>query len=116
MLTIEACDIGNLCSEQDFQIEVAGDVNIYNGMSPNGDKKNEFFSCNILGTIPNTEKNVVSIFNRWGSKVFEVSDYNNTTHVFKGLGDTGDELPSGTYFFIKFFLPQQEKVKQDIFN
>ncbi|MBL7877233.1 MAG: gliding motility-associated C-terminal domain-containing protein, partial [Cyclobacteriaceae bacterium] len=104
LLTIEACDIGNLCSEQNFQIEVAGDVNIYNGISPNGDQKNEIFYLQYLGTIPDTEKNLVSIYNRWGSKVFEVSDYNNTTRVFKGLADSGEELPSGTYFYKIVFL------------
>jgi gliding motility-associated-like protein len=115
LLTIEACDIGNLCSEQDFLIEVAGDVNVYNGMSPNGDQKNEIFFLQYLGAIPDTEKNQVSIYNRWGSKVFEVSDYNNTTHVFKGLADNGEELPSGTYFY-KIVYTTTGKSKTGIYN
>jgi hypothetical protein len=28
-----------------------------------------------------------------------VSNYNNTTNVFRGLSDNGNELPSGTYFY-----------------
>ncbi len=50
-------------------------------------------------SIPETQKNKVTIFNRWGSKVFEVSNYNNTTNVFRGLNNEGTELPTGTYFF-----------------
>jgi len=104
LLTIEACDIGNLCSEQEFIIEVAGDINVYNGISPNGDQKNDIFYLQYVGVIPDTEKNRVSIFNRWGTRVFEVSDYNNTTAVFKGLSDKGEELPSGTYFYKIVFI------------
>jgi len=33
-----------------------------------------------------------------GSTVFEVDNYNNT-NIFKGLTNTGNELPSGTYFY-----------------
>ena len=47
---------------------------------------------------------MVSIYNRWGDKVFEISGYDNSSRVFtgkanrlRGLG--GDELPEGTYFF-----------------
>ena len=98
-ITIQACDISGLCSTQSFTIEVAGDINVYNGMSPNNDAKNEIFNIQYIDVIPGMEKNKVSIFNRWGSSVFEVSDYNNTTRVFKGLGNNGEELPSGTYFY-----------------
>ena len=30
---------------------------------------------------------------------FEVTDYNNTTKVFSGLNNSGNELPSGTYYY-----------------
>jgi gliding motility-associated-like protein len=78
---------------------VAGDVKVYNGMSPNNDKKNEIFFIQYIDVIPGMAKNTVSIYNRWGSAVFEITDYNNTTRVFKGLGNNGEELPSGTYFY-----------------
>jgi gliding motility-associated-like protein len=41
----------------------------------------------------------VSIFNRWGDEVFSISDYDNKTRVFAGLGTSGSKLPSGTYFY-----------------
>lgn len=43
--------------------------------------------------------NHVTIFNRWGDAVFEVSNYNNTDRAFKGLGKNGQKLPSGTYYY-----------------
>jgi gliding motility-associated-like protein len=98
-IVIRACDESSLCTEQTFTIEVAGDIKVYNGMSPNNDKKNEIFFIQYIDVIPGMAKNTVSIYNRWGSVVFEITDYNNTTRVFKGLGNNGEELPSGTYFY-----------------
>lgn len=44
-------------------------------------------------------KNKVTIFNRWGDQVFEISGYDNDTRRFEGKNDSGKELPSGTYFY-----------------
>ncbi len=79
------------------------DVVIYNLVSPNGDGKNDYF------TIANIEKfsnNNVEIFNRWGAKVYETSNYGNTGNVFKGYSEgkvtvrKNQKLPTGTYFYI----------------
>ncbi|MBL7871051.1 MAG: gliding motility-associated C-terminal domain-containing protein, partial [Cyclobacteriaceae bacterium] len=98
-IKIRACDSSGLCSEQTFTIEVAGDIKVYNGLSPNNDMRNEILYIQYIDVIPGMQKNTVSIYNRWGSKVFETSDYNNSTRVFKGVNNNGDDLPSGTYFY-----------------
>lgn len=98
-IEIEACDTNNTCTQQVFTIEVSGDLVIYNAVSPNGDGLNETFILENISTLPETQKNKVTIYNRWGSKVFEVENYNNDDRVFKGIGDNGGELPSGTYFY-----------------
>ncbi len=91
-ITIQVCDLLNSCSQITLQIEVEGEIVAFNGISPNGDSKNDFFLLeNIQFLGPN---NTVKIFNRWGDKVFEMNDYNNTTRVFDGK-----ELPSGVYFY-----------------
>jgi gliding motility-associated-like protein len=41
----------------------------------------------------------VTIYNRWGDVVFEVSDYDNQDNVFKGLNKNGSGLPNGTYYY-----------------
>jgi gliding motility-associated-like protein len=108
-VTIQVCDAFE-CTQQVLEIDVIGDIEIYNGISPNGDKRNDAFIIRYIDLFPETQKNKVTIFNRWGSKVFEVVDYNNTTNVFKGLSDSGNELPSGTYFYrIEFDLKDDRK-------
>jgi gliding motility-associated-like protein len=98
-LTIQVCDAFGACTQQVLEIDVIGDIEIYNGISPNGDEQNEIFLIRYIDLLPETQNNNVTIFNRWGSKVFEVADYNNSTKVFRGLNDSGNELPSGTYFY-----------------
>lgn len=60
-----------------------------NVFSPNGDGKNDFFKIPFLYGYPG---NSVAVFNRWGTKVFEGENYNNDWD--------GDDLPSGTYFYV----------------
>jgi len=98
-VTIRVCDVFGECTQQVLEIEVIGDIEIYNGISPNGDEQNDIFLIQYIDVLPDTQNNKVSIYNRWGSKVFEVSNYNNTINVFRGLNDNGNELPSGTYFY-----------------
>jgi gliding motility-associated-like protein len=102
-LTIEVCDMAGECAQRELEIEVIGDIMIYNAVSPNGDGKNDVFLIEYVDLMPDTQKNTVTIFNRWGDVVFETSDYNNTDRVFKGLNKSGNELPSGAYYYrIKF--------------
>jgi gliding motility-associated-like protein len=98
-LTIQVCDVFGECVQQQVEIKVIGELVIYNAVSPNGDFKNEIFRLEYIDLIPETQNNKVTIYNRWGSKVFEVKNYNNDDRAFKGLNDNGNELPSGTYFY-----------------
>ena len=97
--TLRACDTNGTCSEQEFEVEVVGDIIIYNAVSPNGDGKNEFFNIQYIEILPETRSNKVTIYNRWGDVVYEASDYDNNSNVFTGLNTNGKELPSGTYFY-----------------
>ncbi|UVD79177.1 gliding motility-associated C-terminal domain-containing protein [Myroides albus] len=80
-----------------------GDVVIYNLVSPNGDGKNDYFIIDNIERFPN---NTVEIFNRWGVRVYETSNYNSRGNVFNGYSDgrvTVDKselLPTGTYYYI----------------
>jgi gliding motility-associated-like protein len=98
-LTIQVCDVFGECTQQILEIDVIGDIEVYNGISPNNDNQNDIFLIQYIELLPDTQQNKVSIFNRWGSKVFEIENYNNTSNVFRGLNDNGNELPSGTYFY-----------------
>jgi len=75
------------------------DFFIPEGFSPNGDAINDLFV--IRGILYYPENSIV-IFNRWGNKVFEANPYQNTWdgRSSRGIRVGGDELPSGTYFYI----------------
>jgi CHU_C Type IX secretion signal domain/Ig-like domain CHU_C associated/Laminin B (Domain IV)/FG-GAP-like repeat/IPT/TIG domain len=103
-IIIEACNTNGLCAQQTFIIEVAGEVIVFNAVSPDG--KNPILHLQFIDTL--SPKNQVSIYNRWGDEVFSISDYDNKTRVFAGLANSGSKLPAGTYFY-KINLPSTGK-------
>lgn len=86
---------------------IEGDVVIYNLVSKNDDSKNDYFLIDNIYKFPN---NSVQIFNRWGVKVYDASNYdsagNGTTNVFRGYSEgrgtiaKNELLPTGTYYYI----------------
>lgn len=99
MITIEVCDLFGICTQQQLTIQVEGDIIVRTGFSPNGDTRNDFFQIDYIDLFPDTQQNRVTIYNRWGDVVFEISNYDNQSRVFSGLNKNGNELPSGTYFY-----------------
>jgi gliding motility-associated-like protein len=73
-------------------------ITVYNAVSVFEDGKNDYLQ--ILN-IEQYDKSTVSIFNRWGDRVFQMKAYNNDVRDkrFNGLSDAGNVLPSGTYFY-----------------
>ena len=70
------------------------------GISPNGDGKNDrlVFKGLYLRKIPNH----LSIYNRWGTLVYEMESYDNTF--------TGTSLPDGTYYYILDFFGKKPTI------
>lgn len=97
-ITLEVCDLSGLCVQQVIDIEVVGAVEVYNGMTPDGDGFNDFLFIKYIDVVEGASKNRVMIFNRWGDVVFDIENCNNIDRVFTGLSKNGAELPSGTYF------------------
>ncbi len=98
-VTIQACDLNLACAQQFLDIDVVGEVVVYNGLSPDGDGLNDFMLIRYIDVVEGASQNKVTIFNRWGAIVFDIDNYNNTDRVFAGLGNNGEELPTGTYFY-----------------
>jgi len=71
------------------------DISVFNGFSPNNDGVNETL---VIQGIDNFSNNTVSIFNRWGNRVFFQEGYTNS-EGWQGTFD-GKDLPDGTYFYI----------------
>jgi gliding motility-associated-like protein len=64
---------------------------IQKGISPNNDGKNDSFDLTYMGVKK------LSIFNRYGQDVYTKGNYTNEWH---GQGSNGDELPTGTYYYV----------------
>jgi hypothetical protein len=83
-------------------VDVVPDINPFNGISRNGDEKNPIFQINCIENFPG---NLVKIFNRAGTLVYEAEGYDNVEKYFdgksnKGITVMGNNLPDGTYFYI----------------
>ena len=91
------------CASATVTVDVVNKIVPYNGMSVNGDGKNDYFHIGGIERYPN---NVVRIYNRWGVKVFEAEGYDNVTRVFRGISngrvtiEQADKLPQGTYYYV----------------
>ncbi|MTI21205.1 gliding motility-associated C-terminal domain-containing protein, partial [Fulvivirga sp. RKSG066] len=93
-------DVNGCSYTETFSIEA--DINVFNGLSPNGDGVNDEWE---IGCIDDFLNNNVKIFNRSGALVYEVDQYNNSEIIFRGEGNRGiyignQELPDGTYFYV----------------
>ncbi len=90
-----------LCSDTMVYIHVKqpslDDITVFNGVSPNSDGNNDTWKVKGIEKYPD---NTVMIFNRWGDKVREFANYNNTTRAWEGKNEHGEILPDGTYFYI----------------
>ncbi|MBS3992213.1 MAG: gliding motility-associated C-terminal domain-containing protein, partial [Bacteroidetes bacterium] len=79
---------------------VAACLTIFNEFSPNQDGYNDYFYIKCVELYPN---NRLEVFNRWGNKVYEKQNYNNT---WDGTANTGNvinknaKLPVGTYYYV----------------
>ena len=72
------------------------------GFSPNGDGINDFWKIRHIEKFKN---NVVTVYNRWGVKVFEQKGYDNNDESkrWNGTSKNGKDLGSGTYYYIVVF-------------
>jgi len=99
----ELCNPQGNCDSATVTIEVVNTIIPYNGMSVDGDGKNDYFHIGGIESYPN---NVVRIYNRWGVKVFETEGYDNVTRVFRGISNgrvtvnAPEKLPQGTYYYV----------------
>ncbi|MEC4005915.1 gliding motility-associated C-terminal domain-containing protein, partial [Flavobacterium sp. SUN052] len=79
---------------------------VHNALTPNGDAINDYFYIENIDDTVCYPENTVEIYNRWGIKVYDTTNYDNKSRVFRGESEgrttikQSDELPTGTYFYI----------------
>jgi gliding motility-associated-like protein len=101
----QICDSFNNCDRAMVFVFVSEfNFIIPEAFSPNGDNINDYFE--IIG-IEWYEGNYIEIYNRWGHKVYQASNYgiNIMPKFWDGKPNIGirlgnEDLPSGTYFYV----------------
>jgi gliding motility-associated-like protein len=99
VFTVRATTINGCFAEENISIPTIF-CGIQKGISPNGDNLNDFFDLALL----DVER--LSIFNRYGRKVYA---QNNYTNQWFGQTDDGKELPSATYYYVIEFKSGESK-------
>ena len=79
------------CSVTSEVIVYGAFCKIPKGISPNNDGDNDYFDLTGLGVEE------IYIYNRYGTEIYHKKKY---TNEWNGKSDNGDELPSGTYFYM----------------
>jgi gliding motility-associated-like protein/uncharacterized repeat protein (TIGR01451 family) len=86
--------------EDDCELRIPG------GLTPGVDGFNDLWVINGLIRFPN---NVVQIYNRWGTLVYEAAPYQNdwdgTPNRGRMISDSSGRLPAGTYFYVIVLEP-----------
>lgn len=99
VFTVRATSIDGCFTEENISIPSIF-CGIQKGISPNGDNLNDFFDLALL----DVER--LSIFNRYGRKVFGLNNYTNQWY---GQTDDGKALPSATYYYVIEFRNGESK-------
>lgn len=69
----------------------------YTGLTPNGDGKNDTWYIEGIEQLSNT---TVSVYSRWGDRVWDTNQYNNTSNPWRGVDSSGNAVPDGTYYYV----------------
>jgi len=77
---------------------------VFNAMSPNRDEVNDLF---WVAGIEDYPENELSIYNRWGNRVYYKKGYKNE---WRGTWDGNRDLPDGTYFYILNLNDDEQQV------
>jgi gliding motility-associated-like protein len=85
------------------------DLFIPDGFSPNGDGINDVFFVKGMNARPVK----LIIFNRWGNKVYEKADYDNSWNAYPNTANTmgSDKVPQGTYYYVIEFLDGDKETR-----
>ena len=87
----------SVCWDYDTVVVVIDfNIHIPNVFTPNGDGAFDVWWIKNIHRFPN---NKVTVYNRWGSIVFDEKGYDNEEVVWTGEKD-GGPLPFGTYYYI----------------
>ncbi|GAA3995088.1 hypothetical protein GCM10022408_01840 [Hymenobacter fastidiosus] len=84
------------CADSDqMTVTVRPPIRIPNAFTPNGDGNDDTWQIEFIEQFPD---NTVSVFNRWGNRVFSATNYSRAN---EWRGDiNGQPAPVGTYYYV----------------
>ena len=86
------CEVSNSVNLDKYDID---NCTISQGLSPNNDGANDELDLRFLDDRSGIKS--LEIFDRYGSSVFKQTNYRNQ---FSGQNNNGDQLKTGTYFYV----------------
>lgn len=93
----------------DIEVDPTCAVTVFNGLTPNGDGKNDVFFIKNIDQYPG---NMVRIFNRWGQIIFETENYDNIHRKWDGsMYNKSANAPAGTYYYFIDLKNGKEPIK-----
>lgn len=98
--TVVGVDVLGCKSTQTVSLDISDKCGliVWNGVTPNGDGKNDIF---FLENIEQYPRNKVTIYNRWGQRLANIDNYDNKSRFWSGADEeTNADVPSGTYYYI----------------
>ncbi|MBX2962232.1 MAG: HYR domain-containing protein [Cyclobacteriaceae bacterium] len=88
------------------------EVEIPKLITPNGDGVNDTWE---IKNIQRASSNSVTVFDRWGSVIYQATGYNNQSVVWAGQNKNNALVPTGTYFYIVEAITGNEKFRWEGF-
>ncbi|MBT9394225.1 gliding motility-associated C-terminal domain-containing protein [Hymenobacter sp. NST-14] len=90
-----AAGAGGCAASDQVTVTVLPAIRIPNAFTPNGDGRDDTWQIEFIEQFPD---NTVTVFNRWGNKVFSAENYSRAT---EWRGDiNGQPAPVGTYYYV----------------
>ncbi|TDN38315.1 T9SS type B sorting domain-containing protein [Hymenobacter sp. UV11] len=87
--------VGGCASSSQVTVTVRPAIRIPNAFTPNGDGRDDTWQIEFIEQYPD---NTVSVFNRWGNKIFSAENYSRAN---EWRGDiNGQPAPVGTYYYV----------------
>ncbi|MBL7910281.1 MAG: gliding motility-associated C-terminal domain-containing protein [Bacteroidia bacterium] len=85
------------------------DLFIPDGFTPDGDGKNDVFFIKGLNGRPVK----LTVFNRWGNKIYENGEYDNVWNAYPNVSNTlgNNKVPQGTYYYIIEFIDGDKETR-----
>ena len=97
--TLQITDMNGCISTDTVTVWVIEDFTVQetNIITPNGDGYNDRWFIENIGSYSNAE---VTIFNRWGQKIWTTTAYNNSFGWDGTYQNNGGDVPDGAYFYV----------------